>query len=286
MTKQTKKTKTTKTDKAKKTEVAKNTDVEVVEAQAVAIVRNEADLPALAVIEDSIRRDILIGAQLDKASAMVSIKIGLALGAAKVMLRRGEYGPWLDNKFGESFGARKAQYCQKLANIFSREMQGKLVLPAPKETGNWLAVQNEGSTLATNVAEFVGELSFSELLEKHRIKVAPSRGGWRPSDMLLNRFIGEERKDLAGIDFQAWSDADKDQFRAWAEANDDSNSAEARAMAAEGTWSGIRSQLEEHGMARASWKLLGEEDLQNVAAVLKDVYNDINKALKALAKSK
>lgn len=275
-------TEKTKPGKAKKTAA----DVDLVEGQAVMIVRNEADLPGLAVIEDSIRRDIQIGGQLDKASAMVSIKIGLALGAAKVMLRRGEYEPWLENKFGAAFGKRKAQYCQKLANIFSREMQGKLVLPAPKETGNWLAVQNEGSMLAQNVAEFVGELSFSELLEKHRIKIAKARGGWRPSDMLLNRFVGEERKDLAGIDFEAWSPEHKEEFRAWSDSNDDSDSAEARAMAAEGTWNGIRMQLEEHGMARASWKLLGEGDLQNIADVLKDVYDDINKALKALAKSK
>ena len=51
--------------------------------------KHEGDLAAINIIESGIRRDLNLGGQLDKASAMVSIKIGIALNSAKDMLRRG-----------------------------------------------------------------------------------------------------------------------------------------------------------------------------------------------------
>lgn len=189
------------------------------------------------------------------------------------------------DQFGPLFGAKKARNCSRLATAFEKEMQGRLALPTAKEAGNWLAVQNEGSQLFKSVSEFVGELSFTELLEKYHIRTPKDKGGWRPSEFMINRYV-IEHKDLIGVPFADWSDEQKDDFRAWADKNNDGDSAEARGMAAEGAWAGIRRSLEEHGMSRASWKLLSQQDLQNTADVLKDVLADISKALKGLEKSK
>lgn len=249
------------------------------------IVRKSEDLPSLEIIESGIIRDLLLASRLDKASAMISIKIGIALNSAKTMLRSGEYGPWIGAKFGDKFGMRKAQYCAKLANVFATAQQGRLALPAPKEAGNWLAVQNEGSALFSCVEQFVGDMTFAELLEHHHIKIAKEKGGWRPSEILLNRFV-MDHKDLVGVPFESWTEEQKDEFRAWADANNDGNSAEARTMAAEGAWASIRGSLEEHGMSRASWKLLSHKALADTADVLKDVLADIQKALKQIDKSK
>ena len=259
--------------------------VGVAENLPVPIVKRAEDMVSLNVIESGIRRDIQLGGQLDKASAMVSIKIGIALNSAKDMLRRGEYEPWLVAKFGNDFGLRKSQYCSKLAKVFARETQGVLQLPAPREAGNWLAVQNEGGQLFSSVAEFVGDMTFSELLEKHRIKVGKAKGGWRPSEFMVNRYV-MDKPELVGVPFEDWTDEQKDEFRAWADNHNDGDSAEARAMAAEGAWGSIRQSLEDHGMTRASWKLLPQKSLQDVADVLADVLADIRKALKAYEKSK
>jgi len=269
----------------KKTAKAKAEKAEGVENEnlPVPIVKRAEDMSALDIIESGIRRDLMLGTQLDKASAMVQIKVGIALNSAQQMLRHGEYGPWLETKFGAQFGAKKARNCARLSAAFEKEMLGRLELPAAKEAGNWLAVQNEGSQLFKSVSEFVGELSFTELLEKYHIRTPKDKGGWRPSEFMVNRFV-MEHKELIGVPFSDWSDEQKDAFRDWADKNNDGDSAEAKAMAAEGSWGTIRRNLEEHGMGRASWKFLSPKSLQDTADVLKEVLADINKALKLLNK--
>jgi len=250
----------------------------------VLIVKHEQDLAALDIIESGIKRDIEISKQIDKGSSMISIKIGLALNSAKEMLRHGEFGPWVDLKFGEAFGTRKSQYCTKIAKVFVKATQGRLELPAPRETGNWLAVQNDGGQLRAVVEEFIGDLTFPELLEKHHIKAVKKVGGWRPSELMTARYV-MDNKALVSIPFEDWTSEQKDDFRTWADEHNDGNSAEAQKMAAEASWQSIRSSLEDHGMSRASWKLLSQAQLQDTADVLKDVLADISKALKMLNKS-
>lgn len=282
MTEKTKKGDVKKTAKVAKTKKgdAENANPENLP---VLIVKHEDDMTAINIIEGGIRRDINITGQLDKMSAMFSIKIGIALNSAKEMLRRGEYEPWLTNKFGDVFGVRKAQNYSKLATAFERDTLGQIVLPSPKEAGNWLAVQNEGSALYNIVSEFVGDLTFTELLEKHKIRTPKAKGGWRPSEIMVNRYV-VDKKELIGVPVETWAEDQKEEFRTWANEHNDSNSAEAKTMAAEASWGSIRASLEDHGMGRASWKLLSQQDLQNTADVLKDVLADITKALKMIAK--
>ena len=251
----------------------------------VPILRRKGDVVSLDMIEASIRRDILIAARLDKASAMVCIKIGLALDAAKKMLRSGAYGQWVGYKFGEEFGMRKAQYFQKLAVAFMAENQARIALPSPQETGNWLAVRDEGSDLAQAVGDFVGDLSVSELMVKHKIKVGKKAGGFNPSSTMLNRYY-QDHPEMAKIPVAEWTAEQRRAYQAWADEHSGGDSAEAREMAAEGAWHAIRQSLEEHGMSRASWKFLSHKSLQDVAEVLKEVLADIQKALKAIEKSK
>lgn len=244
------------------------------------IVKHAGDMLPLEMLQSSIKRDLLIAGRLEKASAMVSIKVGLALNAGKDMLRHGEYEPWLESQFGGDFGSRKAQYYSKLAKIFVAENRANLALPAPKETGNWLAVRDEGSDLAIAVSEFVGDLSLAELLDKHKIKAVKKTGGYRPSETMLNRFL-QDHKTLTGIPFDAWTEEQRNEFRKWADEHNEGDSTEARAMAAEGAWHVIRKSLLDHGVDRKTWMLLGRETLQQSYDILSDVAKILGKALKA-----
>ena len=246
------------------------------------IVRHSGDMTSLETLQSSIKRDLMIAGRLDKASAMVGVKIGLALNAAKDMLKHGAYEPWVGFQFGSDFGSRKAQYFSKLAKVFVSESKTSLALPAPRETGNWLIQHDEGSDLATAVSTFVGDLSLAELLDKHKIKAVKKTGGFRPSETMLNRYL-QDHNELLGIPFDAWNKEQRDAFRKWADENNDGNSAEARAMAAEGAWHIIRKSLQEHGIDRKSWPLLTRDTLQESYDMLTSVAKLLGKAIKEMA---
>ena len=119
-----------------------------------------------------------IVARLDKAGAMVAIKIGLALRSAKDLLRHGEYGPRVRSRFGNVFSERKGQYYLKLAKAFLQSEAGAaLLMPPPSEAGNWLVLADDGSQLHASVDAFVGDMTIAELLDKYGVR-PQTKGGY------------------------------------------------------------------------------------------------------------
>jgi hypothetical protein len=248
---------------------------------AVSILRRAENANSLERIEESIQRDIVLSGRLDKAGAMVGVKIGLALQAGKALLRHGEYEPWVAARFGEQFGTRKAQYFSKLAVVFLRtERSAVLQLPPPEETGKWLAIADEVHPLTQAVAEFVGDKTIAELLDEHGVRpVRAKKGGWRPAQWLVSQYQ-DLHAELRNLDFEVWTPAQKEAFKLWQENQTAEDDAAPRRMAAEATWETLRATLADHGIGRKTWKLLTTDALASLHDVLSGVARDIGKALK------
>lgn len=244
------------------------------------MVRHEGDVQALQLIESSIQRDIQLSGKLDKAGAMVGIKIGLALQAGKSLLRHGEYEGWVCCKFGEAFSERKAQYFSKLASAFLTSKEGAtLAIPKASEAGNWLVVADEGSALQTSVADFVGDLTLGELLDKHGVRPVKSKGGWRPAEWLVAQYQSEH-ETLKNKAFDVWPKEDQEAFRIWQEKQVAGDDAATRRMAAEATWHGLRVTLSDHGLGRKTWALIPKDQLVETHAIMSEVLKGVSKAIK------
>jgi len=244
------------------------------------IMKRAEDFSSLERIEASIQRDIGLSGKLDKAGAMVGIKIGLALQSAKALLRHGEYEGWVSSKFGDAFSERKAQYFAKLASAFLRSTESAaLALPAPRDAGNWLVVADDGSQLQGCVEKFVGDLTIGELLDKHGVRPAKTKGGWRPAEWLVSQYQGEH-EHLKNKAFDVWPKEDQEAFKKWQENQVDGDDAASRRMAAEGTWHNMRATLSDHGIGRKTWKLIPESQIDETRDILRQVLKDMDKARK------
>ena len=238
------------------------------------------NLAALTQLEASIQRDIGLGAKLDKAGAMVSIRVGLALKSAKGLLKHGQYENWIKARFGEAFSERKAQYAAKLATAFLKSAEGgKLVLPPPKEAGSWLVVADEGSALQTAVEVFVGDDTLAELLDKYRIRPVRRSGGWQPSEWVVRQYQ-QEHPHLQNKAFADWPQADRDAFMEWQKTCQEGDSAAQKVMAAESSWQQIRDLVGEHAFTRKSHALLPREQLERAHDVLSAASKELRAALK------
>ena len=247
---------------------------------ALALTKRADDAPSLERLEASIMRDISLSSRLDKAGAMVGIKIGLALQSAKSLLRHGEYESWVASRFGGAFSERRAQYYAKLASSFLRSDEGAtLALPAPRDAGNWLVVADEGSALQAAVEDFVGDMTIGELLDKHGVRPAKRKGGWRPAEWLVRQYQ-DENPHLKNKVFDVWSKEDQEKFKEWQEKQVDGDDTAARRMAAEGAWHSIRAQLAEHGITRKSYALLPLDQIEQTRDIIAMVAKEMAKALK------
>jgi len=242
--------------------------------------RHEDDKDSMLRLEASIKRDIALSGKLDKAGAMVCVKIGLALQAGKSLLRHGEYESWVVSAFGEVFSARKAQYYAKLSASFLRSQQGAaLALPPPREAGNWLVVADDGSALQQAVEAFVGDQTIGELLDKHGVRPARAKGGWRPASWLVRQYQADH-PDLQGKPFDTWTQEQQAEYRTWQEKQVAGDDAAARRMAAEGTWASIRATLSDHGIGRKSFMLLPRRQMEETRDLCALIVKEMSKALK------
>jgi hypothetical protein len=249
-------------------------------AERAMIVRRAEDTESLARLEASIQRDISLSGKLDKAGAMVAIKIGLALESAKALLRHGEYENWMQSRFGNVFSERKGQYYAKLAKAFLHSDAGSgLLLPPPREAGNWLVVADEGSALHGSVEAFVGDMTIGELLDKHGVRPARQKGGYRPAEWLVKQYQGEH-PHLANKAFDLWPKEDREAFIAWQAVQVDGDDSAAKRMAAEGTWQNVRALLADHGLGRKTYALIPREQLAETRDLLAQVFRALDKALK------
>ncbi len=221
-------------------------------APAVYQVRSEEFKPALDNLESCLRSDITKQKNFDKASAMMTIKIGLGLQFAKGLIKHGNYEDWVEYKFGEMFSKRNAQYASKLAKKFLASDAGRtLQLPAPQEGGSFLILANENSDnqLFRSVQDFVGDKTLPDLYAEHGIKAQKPKapGGWRPATRLieLNQL---ENAHLRGKEFEVWPPEDKEAFKDWHTAQLEADTSVGETIAAEGAWASIRKQLTKHGL--------------------------------------
>lgn len=250
------------------------------ERAALAVKRQE-DAGALDQLEACIRRDIQLSGKLDKAGAMVAIRLGLALQWGKALLRHGEYQDWVRARFGDVFSERKAQYYSNLAAKFLESPEASTInIPAPAEMGNWLVVADDGSQLQTCVESFVGDCTIAELLDKHGVRPFKAKGGWRPAVWLVRQYQ-DDHAHLKGRPFETWPKADRDAFAVWQEKQAAGDNTFARRVAAESTWHGMRATLADHGMGRKTWMLIPRDHLAETRDIMAAVLRDIDKALRA-----
>ena len=231
-------------------------------------------------IETSILRDIGMSRRLEKAGAMVAIKVGLALDAAKDMIRGRCYEAWVEEKFGSAFGKRRARDFRGLAVAFRSSAEAKtLELPPLRDRGNWLVRSDDGSELCNAVSTFIGDLNTTELLEKHGIKAPKKKGGYHPKEEYVLLYQ-QEHPDLKGVAFEEWAAEDRQDFMEWQAREVGEDDGAAVGMTAGVTWRRLAGELAEHGLSRKSWCYLDAADLENVVDVLRSVAGEMAKALK------
>lgn len=243
------------------------------------IVKYQADAPVLTSIESSIKRDIQLAGKLDKAGAMIAIKIGLALEMAKRMIGHGFYEAWMKGKFGDIFSARRGQYYLKLAQKFQQtEYYRHLALPEKSEMGNYLAVSDEMSELGVAVSSFVGDLSINELMDKHGVK-SKLPGGWHPADRDMEAFV-RDYPELRGKPFETWADADKEKFKTWMATQQAGDMDFAKKLNAEGFWSKLTIDIMNKGLQEKSWGVIDNKILTDLHHALGTLHREIGKAIK------
>ena len=247
--------------------------------EATQIVKYQADAPVLTSIESSIKRDIQLAGKLDKAGAMIAIKIGLALDMAKRMIGHGFYEAWMKAKFGDIFSARRGQYYLKLAQKFQQtEWYRHLELPEKSEMGNYLAVSDESSDLGNAVASFVGDLSINELMDKHGVK-SKLPGGWHPADRDMEAFV-RDYPELRGKPFDTWADADKEKFKTWMTNQQAGDMEFAKKLNAEGFWSKLTIDIMNKGLQEKTWGVIDNKMLTDLHHALGTLHREIGKAIK------
>jgi len=251
----------------------------VLPADSAQIVKHQADLPVLASLESSIKRDIQLASKVDKAGAMIGIKIGLALDAAKRMIGYGYYEAWMQSKFGDIFSRRKGFYYMKLAQKFQLSQQYRgLVLPEKSELGNYLAVSDEQSDLGSAVSSFVGDMSINELMDKHGIK-SKLKGGWHPADRDVEEFV-RDYPELKGKDFDTWAEADRERFKSWLDKAQSGDMDMAKRLNAEGYWGKLTIEIMSKGMTEKSWSVIDTKMLTELHHALGALHREIGKAIR------
>lgn len=248
--------------------------------QPLTLLRRASDGVSLQSLEMCIRRDLEDSKKLDRGSAFVGVRIGLALQAGKALVQHGMFESWVESNF-EGFSARRAQYYLKLGKVFLQETSGKLQLPQATEMGTLMVRSNDGSELHGAVMTFIGDNTLAELMSKHGIKAnTAAPGGFRPSAFMVAKYQGEH-PELSGKPFEQWPAEAQEAFRTWqAEQVERNDGNEAMRVAAEGKWASIRESLADHGLKRKSFALLTKKQLEETRDVLALVSKELGKALR------
>jgi hypothetical protein len=243
--------------------------------------RRSTDAASLQAIEMSVRRDLEDSRKLDKAAAIVGVRLGIALQAGKSLVQHGFFETWVEKSF-DDFSVRRAQYFLKLGKVFLTECGAALELPQAGEVGTYLVKAGDQSKLGEAVNQFISGKSLPELMEHYGIKAKPATaGGFRPSAYMLSRYIGEHQ-ELSGTPFEQWTVEQQSAFKEWQNrevAQSDGN--DAMRVSAEGKWASLREGLADHGLKRKSFVYLTKKQLEETQAILALVSKELGKALKA-----
>ena len=243
-----------------------------------ALLRHGEDAARLDAIKLCIERGIAASKKITVADTFTGVTIGMALRAAKEIIRKGLYEGWVASEF-PGFSERQAQYYGKLADVFMRESGGSLMLPPPSEYGSFLMrADADSGQFAEAVRAFVGDCNMAELLDKYRIKPKKAKGGFRPGNYMVARYQAEHPR-LQNKPYEMWPDADKEAFRVWNEQELASDSGAQAVVAAEGVWKSIKQMLVEHGVKRESYAVLPKAQMEDLHEVLASVGRKVKTAL-------
>jgi len=246
-----------------------------------AMLKHPEDEQRLRDIELCIERSLAQSKKLNVASTFTWVVTGIALNAAKDIMRRGCYEQWVNTRF-TGFSERQAQYICKLSDVFLRETGGTVQLPAPKEMGSWLVkADQDESCVSGAIKQFVGDMTMVDLLDKYRIKPKKAKGGNRPSNYFTSRYQNEN-PHLQNKPYEVWPDADKAAFQAWSELEVKDNETAQNIIAAEGAWTSLRDNLSRAGITEKTYAYLTKDQLDDVKDVLVQVTKNINAALTKL----
>lgn len=260
------------------TAVALRGEVLPPESPAESLLRNADDEQRLVNIKVFIERGLANSKKITVADTFNGVTIGMALRAAKDMIKKGMYEKWVETEF-PNFSERQAQYYGKLADVFLRETGGTVALPPPKEVGTFLMrADQEDSPVALAVRNFVGDMTMAELLDKHHIKPKKAKGGFRPGNYLVARYQAEH-DHLQNKPFEIWPDADKAAFQEWSDKEIQENGSAQTITAAEGVWTNIKKMLVEYGLKRESFAVLTKAQLEDINETLVSVGKKVKAAL-------
>lgn len=250
------------------------------ETEAEALLRRGEDAGRLDAIKLCIERGIAATKKITVADTFTGVTIGMALRAAKELIRKGMYEKWVEAEF-PGFSERQAQYYGKLADVFMRESGGALMLPPPSEYGSFLMrADTDSGQFAEAIKSFVGDCNMAELLDKYRIKPKKPKGGFRPGNYMVARYQAENPR-LQNKPYEMWPDADKEAFRVWNEREIAADSGAQAIVAAEGVWKSIKQMLVEHGVKRESYAMLPKAQMEDIHEVLAQVAAKVRRAAKA-----
>lgn len=267
----------------KSTEVAVRAEVLPPETPAESLLRHAGDEASLSNIKLCIERGLATSRKLAVADTFTSVGVGLALRAAKGMIKAGMYEKWVETEF-PNFSERQAQYYSKLGDVFLRETDAsRLALPPAKEVGTFLMRADEmTSPFAVAVRQFVGDMNMAELLDKYRIKPKKAKGGYKPGNYMIARYQAEQ-PSLANKPYEVWSDQDKAAFQEWSAKEIEGDGGAQTIVAAEGVWTNLNTMLIEHGMKRKSYAVLTKKQLMDIKETLASVNKNVGAALNTKA---
>jgi hypothetical protein len=251
------------------------------ETAAEAILKHPGDETKLRDIELCIDRSLAQSKKLSLASTFTLVVTGLALSAAKSIMRHGRYEIWVDTRF-EGFSKRQAQYICKLSEAFLRETGGTVQLPAQSDRGDFLmrADQDRGQ-FAEAIRSFIGNMTMAELLDKYRIKPKKDKGGYRPSNYLV-AIYQSEHAHLQHKPFEVWPESDQTDFMEWRTRQVADDNGLAIIEAAESTWTTIRNTLTVEGISNKSFSVLPRAHIEDLYDIVELVAKNLKDALKKM----
>jgi len=134
----------------------------------------------LAKLKKSVAKQITLVMGAERMTNHRRLFIGLGLIVIKGSLKHGEWLPWL-KKHAPGSSLRQCHYMMRAARAWIEEQNlGDKDLAALPASGYALDLKSAKlSALSKSAADFVGDMTWGELLDKHGIREEPKLGGKR-----------------------------------------------------------------------------------------------------------
>ena len=211
----------------------------------------------------------------------IKTRIGLALIAAKELVKPRTFGSWMEQNFAGRLSVRSGQICMRIAKEYiNSEAASQLMLPPAEESGSWLVAKDEHSQFGSSIREFVAGRSISDLYEDCGVKPDKIKnGGYRPASWLLKNYVSENPR-LQNIPFDIWPEEEKKKYSEWQDRQTAGDNVASKRLAAEQSFESIRLQLSNHCLTRKTHSLIDRDQAQIIYDVLIQSAADIKQVHK------